>query len=86
MEVFFSILNHKKFVTFNRFKTTDRNSRNSRIDSLLQQTNLSERRYDGNLVEQIVKDIDYDKVESRLTKMREKSEDYLEMALKSIVE
>lgn len=82
----FSILNHKKFVTFNRFKTTDRNSRNSRIDSLLQQTNLSERRYDGNLVEQIVKDIDYDKVESRLTKMREKSEDYLEMALKSIVE
>ena len=82
----FSILNHKKFVTFNRFKTTDRNSRNSRIDSLLQQTNLSERRYDGNLEEQIVKDIDYDKVESRLTKMREKSEDYLEMALKSIVE
>ena len=73
-------------MTFNRFKTTDRNSRNSRIDSLLQQTNLSERRYDGNLVEQIVKDIDYDKVESRLTKMREKSEDYLEMALKSIVE
>ena len=80
----FSILNHKKFVTFNRFKTSDANSRNSRIDSLLKQTGLMQRRYAGDLIEQIEKDIDYNEVESRLTKMREKSEEYLETALKCI--
>lgn len=80
----FSILNHKKFVTFNRFKTSDTNSRNSRIDSLLKQTGLMQRRYAGDLIKQIEKNINYDEVESRLTKMREKSEIYLETALKSI--
>ena len=77
-------LNHKKFVTFNRFKTSDTNSRNSRIDSLLKQTGLMQRRYAGDLIKQIEKNINYDEVESRLTKMREKSEIYLETALKSI--
>ena len=71
-------------MTFNRFKTSDANSRNSRIDSLLKQTGLMQRRYAGDLIEQIEKDIDYNEVESRLTKMREKSEEYLETALKCI--
>ena len=31
----FSILNHKQFVTFNRFSNESKNSRNSRIESLL---------------------------------------------------
>lgn len=80
----FSILNHKKFVTFNRFKASDKNSRNSRIDSLLKQTGLTERRYAGSLINQIEKDIDYDKVEDRLSGMRAQSVKYLDMALKSI--
>lgn len=37
----FSILNHKRFMTFERFKSTSVNSANSRIYSLLGQLNLS---------------------------------------------
>ena len=50
----------------------------------MKQTGLMQRRYAGDLIEQIEKDIDYNEVESRLTKMREKSEEYLETALKCI--
>lgn len=80
----FSILNHKKFITFNRFRTTDPNSRNSRIDSLLGQTGLENRRYSKDLVSQITADIDYDSVEQKLATMRKLSEDYLAEALNNL--
>lgn len=80
----FSILNHKKFVTFNRFNTNDPNSRNSRIDSLFFQTGLEKRRYNGNLIEQITKEIDYQSAEEKITKMRSVSEEYLENALQGL--
>lgn len=81
----FSILNHKQFITFNRFKTSDTNSRNSRIDSLLKQTNLQDRRFNGNLIDSIQRPIAYEYVEDSLTEMRKKSLDYLEKALGSTV-
>lgn len=83
----FSILNHKRFVTFNRFSDKSKNSRNSRIESLLKQTGLENRRMtqiNQNIVDVICSEIDYSQVESKLTEMRDKSVAYLENALKSI--
>lgn len=76
----FSILHHKKFMTFNRF-TAGTNSRNSRIDSLCTLLGLSERRFNGNVMA-IKNDVDYVGVEERLRKLRADSIKYLENALK----
>lgn len=76
----FSILNHKKFMTFNRFNT-GANSRNSRIDSLCTLLGLNERRYNGNVMN-VKEDIDYNAVEEKLEKLRAESAKYLEDALK----
>lgn len=80
----FSILNHKQFVTFNRFSDKSKNSRNSRIESLLEQTQLQSRRMmkaDQCINKVIVARIDYDRVENKLTEMRIKSVNYLQSAL-----
>lgn len=71
----FSILNHKKFMTFNRFNA-GANSRNSRIDSLCTLLGLSERRYNGDIMN-VEKDIDYRAVEEKLEKLRADSIKYL---------
>ncbi len=76
----FSILNHKKFMTFNRFNA-GANSRNSRIDSLCTLLGLSERRYNGDIMN-VEKDIDYRTVEEKLEKLRADSIKYLKTALK----
>lgn len=76
----FSILHHKKFMTFNRFNA-GANSRNSRIDSLCTLLGLNARRYDGNVMN-VEKDIDYIGVEERLGELRAGSIKYLETALK----
>ena len=76
----FSILNHKKFMTFNRFNA-GANSRNSRIDSLCTLLGLSERRYRGDVMN-VEKDINYNAVEEKLEKLRADSIKYLETALK----
>lgn len=76
----FSILHHKKFMTFNRF-TAGANSRNSRIDSLCTLLGLSERRFNGDVMD-VEKDVDYVSVEERLVKLRAESIEYLENALK----
>lgn len=76
----FSILNHKKFMTFNRFNA-GANSRNSRIDSLCTLLGLSERRYNGDIMN-VEKDINYNAVEEKLEKLRADSIKYLETALK----
>lgn len=72
----FSILNHKKFMTFNRFNA-GANSRNSRIDSLCTLLGLSERRYNGDIMN-VEKDINYNAVEEKLEKLRADSIKYLE--------
>lgn len=76
----FSIINHKKFMTFNRF-TVGANSRNSRIDTLCEITGLASRRFNGDVL-QILKDIDYDKVDLKLGKIRNQSWRYLSNSLK----
>lgn len=76
----FSIIHHKKFVTFNRFNG-GANSRNSRIDSLCSLLGLSERRYNGNISD-VMKDYDYDEVDRKLENLRKESESYLFEALK----
>ena len=78
----FSILHHRKFMTFNRFNN-GANSRNSRIDSLCTLLELSQRRYDGN-IEEVKNEIDYDVVEKKLKSLRSESSTYLCDSLKEI--
>jgi len=80
----FSILYHKKFITFNRFSNESKNSRNSRIDSLCKLLGLEQRRYSGDIYNSIIKDIDYNAVDMKLEKLRVNSEKYLREALEEI--
>ncbi|MCR5213888.1 MAG: polysaccharide pyruvyl transferase family protein [Eubacterium sp.] len=79
----FSILNHKKFITFNRTNNNDKQTRNSRIDSLFGLLELQERRFDPgiNLKNALDRSIDYDKVEACLSKLRAETFAFLEEAL-----
>lgn len=77
----FSILNHKKFVTLNRFKEGSKNSRNSRIDSLCGILGLHERRYVSDIFKTISKEIDYDLVDKKIEVLRSESMEYLQNAL-----
>lgn len=75
----FSILNHKKFLVFDRFRK-GKNSRNSRIESLCGILGLNSRRYQGD-VTAVFSAVDYQKVEDRMDKLRRKSLSYLKKAL-----
>lgn len=79
----FSILNRKKFMTFNRYSEQSKNSRNSRIDSLFTLLNLQVRRYNGQ-IENIFDEIQYDSVERTLDELKEMSISYLKQALQVI--
>ena len=81
----FSILNRKKFITFNRYTEQSKNSRNSRIDSLFTLLKLQARLYNGQ-IENIFNEIEYNSVESRLDDFRDQSISYLKQALSSIKE
>ena len=72
----FSIMNHKQFVSFNRYGNNSKNSRNSRLDSLFSQLGV-QRRFDGNIVEEMMQPIDYPAVDERLAGLRRFAEDYL---------
>lgn len=79
----FSILYHKAFVVFNRYSESDKASKNTRIENLC--TNLEiDRRYAGNLYEQMFRNIDYENVDKRLDDIRKKTMAYLESAFDSI--
>lgn len=78
----FSILNHKKFITFNRFDESSKNSRNSRIDSLCNQLNIEDRRYKQDILK-IEKEIDYQSIDKKIEKLREDSYIFLKNALKN---
>ena len=80
----FSILNHKKFITFNRFREDSKDSRNSRIDSLCSLLGLAERRYEKNIYDSVNREIDYKSVDQKLGKLRENSIRYLSDALMDI--
>ena len=81
----FSILNHKKFITFNRTRNNDKQTRNSRIDSLFDLLSLENRRYSPqmNVWIALEEKIDYSAVEQRLQKLRMETMEFLDNALNS---
>lgn len=77
----FSILHHKQFLAFDRYSDPLMMSRNSRIANLCDITGLSSRRYNGDVLEQMKKPIDYDRVDERLEKEKAISVAYIREAL-----
>lgn len=77
----FSILHHKKFMTFNRFNAGAKNSKNSRIDSLCTLLGLTERRFAGNVMD-VQKEIEYSSVDEKLKELRDASASFLENSLR----
>ena len=79
----FSILNHIKFFTFERFSSGDKNSANSRIYSLLTQLGIPERivMADAKLNTDV---IDYTTVDMKLNALRKDTDLYLEEAFSKI--
>lgn len=79
----FSLINNKNFYTFRRYKATNKVSTNSRIDSLLSIVDLKERLLDG--TEEISSilnlEIDYTKVNKKLSTFRKTSKKFLLDAL-----
>ena len=82
----FSILNHKKFMTFNRFQAKNTQSTNTRIDSLLGNLHLEKRRVlssDFDICSLIDEDIDYNTADGMLEHMREASLKYLKSCIEA---
>lgn len=77
----FSMQFKRMFMTFYRFKSSSKGSRNSRIDSLLGTFDLQDRLYQGDIMK-IMNDVDYDKVHAKLKDYRECSVNFLVEALK----
>lgn len=76
----FSILFHRQFMTFYRFAEGCKTGRNSRINSLFNLLGLEDRLYIGD-ISYISKNIDYDKVETRLENLRKSSIEFLKDSL-----
>ena len=81
----FSILNHKRFITFNRTNSSDKQTRNSRIDSLFGLLGLEQRRYQTGmrLKDVIDEPVDYDCVDQKLIELRKETLRFLDHALNS---
>ncbi len=79
----FSLINHKKFFVFRRYKKHSKVSTNSRLSSLLKIVNLSDRMLEGEeSVEDLVqKEIDYEAVDQKLEEFREQSKAFLRGAI-----
>ncbi len=79
----FSILNHKQFMTFDRTNSSDKQTRNSRIDSLFGLLGLEKRRYRSGVTLKNVIDqsIDFDTVDQKLTELRQETVGFLNNAL-----
>ena len=69
----FSILMHKKFITFYRKPQSEKGNTNSRIDSLFNLFGLSDRLFKGDIFSQIKKEIDYDYVDDKVETFRQDS-------------
>ena len=81
--VCFSVINNKQFYAFYRTKVGSKNSRNSRIDNILNMWNLPSRViHDDDQIEDIdFSEIDYQTVNEIVSKKRQESLDYLIHAL-----
>jgi len=73
----FSILFHRQFITFYRYPPEQKGSRNSRIDSLFELFGLKNRIYVNNIYDTIQSEILYEAIDSKLSKLREDSLQYL---------
>lgn len=73
----FSILFHKKFMTFYRQDPKVKGSTHSRIDSLFGIFNIKDRIYRNDIFVSMQKGIDYEYVESKLEEMRKDSLEFL---------
>ena len=82
----FSILYKKNFFTFSRFSENAKQSTNTRIDNLLELTGLSNRRITATCdIENVLSEpCDYNKVDSRLSDLRESSWAYLYNSFKGL--
>lgn len=81
----FSVLYHKPFFTFERFKKTDKQSANSRIYTLLGTLGLQHRLVNENDMCSLKTDkIDYTKVDYYLDDLRAKTDIFLNNALKDV--
>lgn len=82
----FSILYKKQFFTFSRFSERAKQSTNTRIDNLLNLTELSQRRINSQSDLHSILDMpcNYKGVDERLDMLRQSSIDYLHTALKGI--
>ena len=84
----FSILNHKQFLTFERFKNSDKLSKNSRIESLLDSLSLQQRKISSfdvfDILKKLKEPIDYDLVDKKLENIRQTTFSFLNDALISI--
>lgn len=80
----FSILHHKPFFVFNRYKNNGKQSTNSRIDSILSITGLHNRRLSGteDVNECISADLDFKIADMNIEKLRTETNEYLTKALK----
>lgn len=76
----FSILFHKKFMSFYRYAQTNKGSRNTRIDNLLNKFNLNERLYKGR-IDVISNEIPYNLVEKQVQDFRYSSLLFLQNSL-----
>ncbi len=77
----FSVLHEKQFIVFNRYTENSTVSTNTRIDSLLKNLNLEERRYKSDLFDELIAPIDYAEVRQNVQNMRNFSIDYLQNSL-----
>lgn len=77
----FSIINEKKFMIFNRYDEKSKHSKNSRIDTLCDNLEVRERRFDGENIDKILRDIDYSLVKEKLEMLKVNANNYLDMAL-----
>ena len=79
----FSTIHHKRFATFYRFASADRQSRNSRIDSLFSHLGLYDRLVTeaGAAMPTLSVDVGFDAVDERLAAWRAGSWDFLREAL-----
>lgn len=82
----FSVLFNKQFAVYNRYNNNNKNSTNSRIDTLLMKIELENRRILSNCSTEegtniLLSTIDYSKVNSKVSELRSGSIEYLKHVL-----
>jgi len=81
-----SIINHKHFVTFNRYDNNSKYSKNSRIDTLCDNLGIQENRFNvsKNILNQLVKEIDYNKIDEKLFRLKKNANSYFDNVFEGI--